>query len=491
MAGQRRYLNIFLIVLVSFVLMGILFQWATQYPYGWADDDAYFYAQVAYNIGTEFRSTFDGMHITDGYHLLWAGFLSLISFIVSWVTIDKSVHLYFFMAFSMGLSLYIAFHFGKTILQKCILFGLMFMGKFLMETPLLTMLILFWIIRFLDMDSSERSFGWLDGVLIALIPLTRIDASVMIPGFLLFFLLKKNIRDFIRGSVALGIGMGLHFGIMIAIAGSPFSVSALIKSHEASWGIDLLLENLFYSGPGYSARAFLMIGLAVLSLVILVSNRSSETNRRLFFVWLGISLFSFIHIYLSWLRSWYYLPGHILYAFIIFRADIRLGKGVEWMMKGVKYGLLSVVIVYAAYTTYQGVYFRDESSLVRSYIDGLDDHVPPEESIFQRDGSGYVGYFAHRNIINGDGLMNDHEFARLCIAGRLDQYFEENGICYIIHNRPIEGDLIDDYCGLNLRLADLDRIYSKKETGFYRFSHFVLFRRKTELCRQKMISPES
>ena len=68
------------------------------------EDDAYFYLQIAWNIGTGHGSTFDGISTTNGYHLLWMGVLAAAAWVVSAAGFGKDA----FMAVACGISLSIA-----------------------------------------------------------------------------------------------------------------------------------------------------------------------------------------------------------------------------------------------------------------------------------------------------------------------------------------------------------------------------------------------
>ena len=135
-----------------FKLLGILFgsvsvSWIglntfIKFPNGWIQDDAFCYAQIAYNIGTTYSSSFDSIHQTSGYHLLWGWFLGFVSWLVSWVTLEKTVHLGAMVAVYFGVCFSIALLFGKVLWQRLLLLGSTLMGTVLMETILLSLFLL-------------------------------------------------------------------------------------------------------------------------------------------------------------------------------------------------------------------------------------------------------------------------------------------------------------------------------------------------------------
>src|SRR6186997_3194204 len=63
-------------VVVSLVTLVPALAWlSARFPNLFFEDDAYFYLQIAWNLGRGAGSTFDGINVTNGYHLLWAALL--------------------------------------------------------------------------------------------------------------------------------------------------------------------------------------------------------------------------------------------------------------------------------------------------------------------------------------------------------------------------------------------------------------------------------
>jgi len=62
--------------ILSSVASSALQEPLTRFPRGLLADDAYFYVKIAWNLGVHGVSTFDGIHVTDGYHLAWQSVLA-------------------------------------------------------------------------------------------------------------------------------------------------------------------------------------------------------------------------------------------------------------------------------------------------------------------------------------------------------------------------------------------------------------------------------
>lgn len=478
---KSRGIQHLLIILFTLIFVWIAFDWITQYPFGWADDDAYFYSQISYNIATTGEPTFDGLNRTDGFHLLWTGILTMISWIVSLFTLNKEVHLYFFMAFSIYLIFFIPWRYGTNKWDRVILFGLAFMGKVMMETQLLIIVILE-LMRILDEKekTGSKHFGPLLWILFGIFPLIRIDTIIIPAAMALYYLVRKNYGWFLKIGCAFLAGLAIHFAVMTQIAGELFSVSSEIKALESSFGLETLILN-FTSGTGYLLRIMILAGLSLWCLILFIRSRNLF-NNRLFFLFLGICGFSYIHLYFSWMRSWYYLPGHVILFYIFMQLrqiqDVKIGK-LSINQLAVIF-LLIVNLFYITNRLWNGYTFRTEAAHVREFMDQVRETVPPEEPIFQRDGAGYTGYFLNRHVINGDGLVNSHEYADLLLSRHVHNYLQDNHINYVITNMPYSGNMIDDYYGINITTDEFEPVIVKQDNGSYFFTHFVLFKRKPE-----------
>jgi hypothetical protein len=45
-------------------------------------------------------------------------------------------------------------------------------------------------------------------------------------------------------------------------------------------------------------------------------------------------------------------------------------------------------------------------------------YVAKDALIYQVDGSGYIGFMSQRHIVNGDGLVNTHDYAKKLLSGK-------------------------------------------------------------------------
>ena len=121
--AQGRSLRWWAAAAISALLAFPLQQQLTRFPRGLLADDAYFYVKIAWNLGTHRISSFDGIHTTDGYHLLWGWLLGLTSALTGLFTADPRFHLgamlwlYFMTCWAIGIL------FGRDWIETLLLFS--------------------------------------------------------------------------------------------------------------------------------------------------------------------------------------------------------------------------------------------------------------------------------------------------------------------------------------------------------------------------------
>ena len=163
-----------LLALLPFALAGLGFGLINAFPYGLMYDDGYFYAQIAYNLASLGSSSFDGVNVTSGYHLPWAGALTLVSRVVGLFTPSKTAHLYAFLVLFAALALHVARTYFSRILEQLCAFVLVVMGTLLMDTLLLSFLLLLFARLEIGADGLERA-SRAPAVIAFLVPLVRIE----------------------------------------------------------------------------------------------------------------------------------------------------------------------------------------------------------------------------------------------------------------------------------------------------------------------------
>ena len=416
-----------------FKLLGILFgsvsvSWIglntfIKFPNGWIQDDAFFYAQIAYNIGTTYSSSFDSIHQTSGYHLLWGWFLGFVSWLVSWVTLEKTVHLGAMVAVYFGVCFSIALLFGKVLWQRLLLLGSTLTGTVLMETILLSLFLLICTEALL----REKSMNGWRGMVLVLIPLTRIDVFFIPMIFSLYYLKRREISIFILYNTLVVLGMVLHFGSMWILFENFVSVSSLIKTQVPSY-----LNNLWMNFE--NPRNLTFAGLAILGGVALW--RTEHKHRLKWGLIFGATiLYMGIHyVFNNNVRAWYFFPSYLIWIYLMIELQVS-----RYRSMFISYFVI-MMLAYFGYKTNMVLhhFFVGTYSSCEKFVEEVRKSVPEDNLIFQVDGSGYVGFFSERKVINGDGMVNNYEFLDFIKSRPIRSYLKENHIGYIITNNPIE-----------------------------------------------------
>jgi hypothetical protein len=477
-----------LLALLPFALVGLGFDLINAFPYGLMYDDGYFYAQIAYNLARLGSSSFDGVNVTSGYHLPWAAMLALVSTLVGLLTPSKAVHLYAFLVLFAALALHVARTYFSRILERVCAVVLVVMGSLLMETLLLSCVLLAFARLETEADDAGRA-SRTSAVIAFLVPLVRIDAAVILGVYALLCALDGRLRHGFRLVGALTLGGLAQVALMLAIFGEPFSVSAGLKvAGAAPFSPRVLRDSLF--GPegvtlGYSMRSALFLILAVVSLALCFAERQALANRRLLFLGAGAAAFSGAHLVSHLIPFWCYLPAYLVLWFALTRCELRRPA-----LVGVRRAAVGAVAVLALSFSVHKLQLHlrhwEIARGARDFAARIKEHVPEGGRIYQIDGSGFTGFFSERSVVNGDGLVNSYEYARRMREGRLAGILDEQHICYVIANRKSADGRIVDFAGLVVAAADVEEVARTATYGRFATTDFVLYRRLSAECSPRI-----
>ncbi len=474
-----------LLVALALTLCALGFDLINGFPYGLTYDDGYFYAQIAYNLGTSGHSSFDGFSTTSGYHLLWGGVLGLVSAALAPWSTDKATHLYAFEVSFVALALGAAFRYHRRAVERLGFVALVVLGTLLMETLLLSCLLLA-----LACEQTERGPGaaerpWRSWLLAWLIPLARVDAALILVVYAVsLFVFERERRSALQLSLSVSAGVVTQLTLMYLLFGKPFSVSSMIKaSNAAPFGAALWTSFVGAEGIalGYVVRALLCLGLAATLVLLCARERHDACNRRLLYLGLGATAFSAMHFVSQLMPFWCYLPAYLVLFFGLTRcrlhspalARVRTLVVAATAMLGVALALYKLHIYRAHLDVVRGA---------RGFVAGIQRHVPPQGRIYQIDGSGFTGFFSERSVVDGDGLVNSYEYFRRMREGRLDGFLDEAQVCYLILNRRADTDTLVDFGGLRVAATDVELLLRSATYGRFATTDFALYRRRASNC---------
>lgn len=491
MSGLRRQVwSPWLLGAIAFLLPAFPLQESlTRFPRGLLADDAYFYVKTAWNLGVHGASTFDGIHSTDGYHLAWQAILGVVSFITSHVSMNPPVHLgamlwlYFMLCWSIGLL------FGRSRVEILLLFGMGLIFKVMMETTLLSLLLLSLYANVYvtpdervsapgEADRSRRSW------LLVLVPLIRIDATLIgvVMALSRFFRAMPpgqrtgpslKVKSVAADLAWLAVGVGLQLALRRWYLGEWTSVSMEMKSSPGSMA-QRIHNNLIglYGSNLISTAIFLFL----FALSIWAALRPGVSERARDLVALSApAVFVLVHLAgNNQIAYWYFLPAAYIHVWYFLRFGPPASSRAGWLGRAAIAMLpLLVAVKWAVDSRIRG----PQIEWSRQFVEELKRVVPENEPVFQIDASGWVGWFSNRHVINGDGLVNDHAYARRLRERRLGGYLHEEGIRYIVHNLYPRDNVLMDLAGLRVPMESVDVVIAPPE-NYPEGTAFGLYRLK-------------
>lgn len=467
------------LLILSIVFGTLIFPWASQFPGGLIRDDGFFYAQIAYNIAENKSSSFDLINQTDGYHELWALILASTSSLLSAFTQLKPMHLLAYVVVNTFIILLTTRIFALSKLDSVLLATLLLSCSLLMEGHLALFLCAVGMVS-LERSKDRARLSLL--IALALLPLTRIDATVIGVFLVCAAAITKRRRIAVLMGCALLVGVACHFIYLRLIHGTFFTVSSQIKAGSKRAPIEQLLENVRWGaestglpipvGPHFAIFAL----LAISSAWMLFTCSTLRNRRELQAFWLGALTFTLSHAVLNTLRPWYYTVafGVFGYTLLVGIAAIQTAKLREHM----RIVCVAVMLLPTAALGFMGFRYLDEARHVRSFVNSIDRYVPKRMAIYMVDGSGFIGWTSDRQIVNGDGLVNSHDYERRLKLRDLGGYLRENGIQFFMTNTlPAGAPILIDNNGLVVRQDEATLIAEKQDGGSqYRYTQFRLWK---------------
>ena len=428
---------------------------ARRFPNVIFEDDAYFYLQICWNLGAGLGSTFDGLHPTNGYHLLWVLALTPLAAITSALGLGKQA----FVAGASGLALLLAgtivLAFFRGFWARVFAFLLILFCGLIMETTLLALIILA-AIRSGFGPSCRPHWIFLLGAGSAL---TRIDFSWTIPLVMLLVQVPgRRARVFVLACLGALAGVSAHLMFQRALFGEWSTVSSAYKVDVAlgQGGPAMLLRN--FSSSGNLLRYATAGSLAVLVL----STRPDRRESAL----LGMALLPLaVYSLFAEMRDWYFLPTLLMLFWLAVRT-VRL----QPMGRIAALGSLMYVLAMGAYS----VQYRTDMSRSMAFIEEADKCLRSDDVVFQVDGSGFTGYWLAAHVVDGDGLVNSWDYRRKLLSENLGGYLRDVGATYVLTNTAQVGEPLLSWHGISIKTHDADL---RVDTGasHHSFAHFRLF----------------
>jgi len=430
-------------------------------------DDSFYYWQIGSNIAAGRGSTFDGIHLTNGYHPLWmlfsAGLYALglgrdaaplvalvvqvVLFGLAWWLLGRSVLRLLRevpgaasrRVENGALALLLAVACIQPLLKVWVN-GLESTFVLLCQVALLGVLL-----RSRDLLApAARGDRWAVAVLLAATFGSRTDGALLLPAIGLWLLprLVRRFRETVVPTLELLVLPSLLvIGYLVANQawfGSAVQVSGLLKSPEPSvWRA--LAAAAVVGLPVWLARRFRSSRWPRLGLVLV---------RTRPFGLFCLFLVAYYGVLQTFPRAWYFGPV-LLYVVLLGCAGIAdlLDLAVAEAPSGrlptrlvVVLGLCAVVPIgfglWQAVTAPAATPMLTGRAAARAIASDL-----PQDAVLASWDAGVFGYYCERPVVNLDGVVNSAGFLAAVRSGTTAEYLADVPIGWVVNHSPDEATL--------------------------------------------------
>ena len=449
-----------LVAYVSFVLVAAPFLYHLTYDstayLGLFHDDYFYYTGVADNLVQHGRLTYDGIHLTNGFHPLWFSVIALIRLIFGRFDAPFYLALTAFVLASLVVTYEMSVRFARALgvaPAAAAVFSAMYaVGTARLMTSgmeaVLAIPLLLWLFveTIEDRPLTARRSAWL-GFLASLAILARLDVAIavalLLTGYLFFVrppfgVAARRLLAFASG----GVLLPLYLIANLLAFGTPMPVSALAKQLYSGIGFNVGYAKAVALASDYGPTVGVLLPLGIAALFVL-GRRSPDVRRRQRFIGAIALVFAFTLFGMNALSGWAFFPW---YAYPIAPAAIAASAFV-WEVWGplisarrgaalalATIALVSQPVLAATYFWQHGPEWKisDNTLLANAYE--LKRQVGDREGVFGMGAiAGFVAYVMDRPVVQLEGIMADRRMVdRIGQEAALEDVLEEYGVDYLV-----------------------------------------------------------
>jgi hypothetical protein len=447
-------------------------------------DDAYYYLEIGERLKAGQGPTFDGIHLTNGFHPLWQGIVAVLAVAFSGDLLVKAALVLSLVLVATSAALLVrslekrygrrAALVGVAVALHAGGLGLVVNG---METPLVLLAVALLVTAIDTRGASTPDPGDTRGASAAVVglacagvALARVDFLIVLPLVPLALGWWSDRRTLLRWALGFGAPV-LPVALANFIAfGMPLSVSGTLKLHwiselatsQGGWlssgyrsvvgqaagdyrrmATEVVATPAASLLPPWSSTVHLVGGGALILGLVLIVRSIRRTPRRGVEIVLGLLLLKAlvdVTVLPLWATGWYAGPVVVL----------GVATAVAAIAAQVVQARQSLVV--RAWALMLVFLFALPAGLPHTHLDRVDatiwqggaDEVATWLRAHPLDGrigaydSGLLGFELHPTpVVNLDGLVNDADFARAVIAGATpEQRLERTGVAYLVGRFP-------------------------------------------------------
>lgn len=428
--------KVVLYYLLGFSIVGLVFFLPITYLLHYTQDDSFFYLKIAQNIVCGYGSTFDTINRTNGYHPLWLLVLVFVYYplsVINSITPEILLRVTFLITIILNLL-------TLKILRKLLnhLFTgldamIIYSAQVLLSVTVLfntigleIQLVLLFLSSYLFL-LFKKQYPRLRLFITGLLCIARIDLLFFIMPIVLFLEYEESfkglsLKEVIKYLMAPSILIVTYYLFNYLYFGSFISTSAKVEFRP-----DLLLFSSNFPLPHSQPIRFMLFCYSLSGGVLfLFANGLKKHHLRngMFMLWVSSVIYLFVHFLfnLNGARDWYYgVPAFFSTILLVQRINEHRN-----LRNLVFYVSLSILLLYITifrinYLKYDDAYF---------FALSVKKHTNANDRIFMIDMSGFLGFFSERIVVNGDGLVNSHQYLQLLREKNLQNYFLTLGITH-------------------------------------------------------------
>lgn len=445
---------------VSFVLVAAPFFYHLTHDstafLGLFQDDYFYYASVADNLVRHGRLTYDGIHLTNGFHPLWFGVIALIRLMFGRFGAPFYLALTTIVLVSLAVTYELSVRFARALGMDpaaAAVFSAMYSVNTAMlmtsgmEAVLAIPLLLWLFVESIDdRPLTVRRSAWL-GFLSSLAILARLDIAIavaLLVAAYLFFV-RPPVGVAVRRLLAFaggGVLVPLYLTANVLVFGTPMPVSALAKQLYSGVGFSVGYAKGVALDSAYGPAVAILLPLGIAALFVLY-RRSPDVRRRPRFIGATALAFAFTFFGLNALSGWVFFPWYsypIAAAVIAAIAFVWEAWG-SFISSRRAAALALAAIVLVSQPIRAAIYFRDhgpnwkiaDNSLLANGYD-LRRIVGDRKGVFGMGAiAGVVAYVMDRPMVQLEGIMADRRMVESIRQELpLEDVLREYGVDYLV-----------------------------------------------------------
>lgn len=497
-----KYNQDIIIISISFLLFSIFTLFVPfNYLINFAHDDSFFYLKIAQNIVNGYGITFDNICSTNGFHPLYLIILTILFYILNLVGIVSSeqqflavfifhiaiVHLI------IGVSVILLRQFLdkeynrvglSTFLFICLSF--VFIRDFGLESHLSCLLIVLYL---LNRNNKSKKKRFYTAIIISGLFLSRTDYLLTLIPFLLIPDIYENKEqnryyDTIPALLSLLFVVATYYLANIVIWGHAQTISGSIVNSFPSNVFFQNIINILSTRSMLFNQGLKLLLFTFISFLFYFKKNKNSFERTIMVVSFGLLLNCLLHLAYNnhGIREWYMTLPSFMMGFML----------ILWVRKSANFFRQTALVFFVI--LFIGVIYISRIKSAKwdyaiEYARELETITQKQDLIYQYDMSGILSYFSNRNLIDGDGLVNDFNYLTYLNQKNVSPYLKNKGVKYLsVIN--FSNDLFDNKGNYKLRGEDslfadiglsLNSLYSKypllyKHATGERYGYFLLFR---------------